>query len=71
MVSCQLSVVGCQLHHLFEGRSLKKTKRLKGVVKSAFENLKPLIDELAPRLNAYLKSIGTVKAQSESAEPEE
>jgi len=37
----------------------------------AYEKIKPLIDELAPRLNAYLKSIGTVKAQSESEEPEE
>jgi 23S rRNA-intervening sequence protein len=40
VVSCQSSVVSCQLHRLLERRSVTKTKRLKGVMKSAFENLK-------------------------------
>ena len=30
--------------------------------------LKPLIDELAPRLNAYLKSIGSTNRRNESSE---
>jgi len=35
------------------------------------KRIKPLIDELAPRLNAYLKSIGTVKMKEETEEPGE
>src|SRR5678815_4734832 len=40
MVSGLMSVVRCQLHQLLEHRSVTKTKRLKGVMKSAFENLR-------------------------------
>jgi len=32
------------------------------------DSLKPLIDELAPRLNAYLKSIGSTNPRNESPE---
>ncbi len=33
------------------------------------ETLKPLLDQLAPRLNAYLRSIGRQPAQGESKDP--
>jgi len=50
---------------------LRRAFRRKLIAEAQVKKIKPLIDELAPRLNAYLKSIGTVKAQSESEEPEE
>ena len=39
-MGCRLSVVSCRLHHLRKRRSVAKTKQSKGVMKSAFENLK-------------------------------
>jgi four helix bundle protein len=42
---------------------LRRAYRRKLLTKSNVEALKPLIDELAPRLDAYLKSIGPVADQ--------
>jgi len=50
---------------------LRRAFRRKLIAEARVKRIKPLIDELAPRLNAYLKSIGTVKAQDESEEPGE
>ena len=43
---------------------LRRAYRRKLLTKSNVEILKPVIDELAPRLNAYLKSIGPVGANA-------
>lgn len=39
---------------------LRRAYRRKLLSEDQIQRLKPIIDELAPRLNAYLKSIGTV-----------
>ena len=38
---------------------LRRAFRRKLIMDAQVQRIKPLIDELAPRLNAYLKSIGT------------
>ena len=45
---------------------LRRAFRRKLTAEAQVKRIKPLIDELAPRLNAYLKSIGTVKDQGQS-----
>jgi len=50
---------------------LRRAFRRKLIAEAQVKSIKPLIDELASRLNAYLKSIGTVKAQGESEQAEE
>ena len=40
---------------------LRRAWKRKLLTQKQIENLKPLTDELAPKLNAYLKSIGTPK----------
>ncbi|HEY2979615.1 MAG TPA: four helix bundle protein [Anaerolineales bacterium] len=50
---------------------LRRAFRRKLIAEAQVKTIKPLIDELAPRLNAYLKSIGTVKAQGESEQRDE
>lgn len=40
---------------------LRRAYRRKLLTKTDVEKLKPLIDELGPKLNAYLKSIGTTR----------
>jgi four helix bundle protein len=50
---------------------LRRAFRRKLIAEAQVKRIKPLIDELAPRLNAYLKSIGTVKAHGESEDLEE
>jgi four helix bundle protein len=39
---------------------LRRAHSRKLLAKEHVDNLKPLVDELAPRLNAYLKSIGNI-----------
>ena len=39
---------------------LRRAYTRKLLAKEQVDSLKPLVDELAPRLNAYLKSIGNV-----------
>src|SRR5256885_3334869 len=48
---------------------LRRAFRRKLIEEPQVKRIKPLIDELAPRLNAYLKSIGTVKMKEETEEP--
>ena len=50
---------------------LRRAFRRKLIEEPQVKRIKPLIDELAPRLNAYLKSIGTVKMKEETEEPGE
>ena len=50
---------------------LRRAFRRKLIEEPQVKRIKPLIDELAPRLNAYLKSIGTVKMKDETEEPGE
>ena len=50
---------------------LRRAFRRKLIEEPQVKRIKPLIDELAPRLNAYLKSIGTVKRKDETEEPGE
>ena len=50
---------------------LRRAFRRKLIGEPQVNRIKPLIDELAPRLNAYLKSIGTVKMKEETEEPRE
>ena len=50
---------------------LRRAFRRKLIEEPQVKRIKPLIDELAPRLNAYLKSIGTLKPKGESKEPGE
>src|SRR5438067_1426250 len=50
---------------------LRRAFRRKLIMDAQVQRIKPLIDELAPRLNAYLKSIGTVKMKEETEEPRE
>ncbi|PYJ98935.1 MAG: four helix bundle protein [Verrucomicrobia bacterium] len=50
---------------------LRRAFRRKLIEEPQVKRIKPLIDELAPRLNAYLKSIGTVKMKEETQEPGE
>ena len=50
---------------------LRRAFRRKLIEEPQVKRIKPLIDELAPRLNAYLKSIGTVKMKEETEEPRE
>jgi len=50
---------------------LRRAFRRKLIEEPQVKRIKPLIDELAPRLNAYLKSIGTVKMKAETEEPGE
>ena len=50
---------------------LRRAFRRKLIEEPQVKRIKPLIDELAPRLNAYLKSIGTVKMKEETEEPHE
>ena len=45
---------------------LRRAFRRKLIKEPQVKRIKPLIDELAPRLNAYLKSIGTVKMKEET-----
>ncbi len=45
---------------------LRRAFRRKLIEEPQVKRIKPLIDELAPRLNAYLKSIGTVKMKEET-----
>src|SRR2546430_5161335 len=45
---------------------LRRAFRRKLIAEAQVKRIKPLIDELAPRLNAYLKSIGTVKMKEET-----
>ncbi|PYK59072.1 MAG: four helix bundle protein [Verrucomicrobia bacterium] len=47
---------------------LRRAFRRKLIEEPQVKRIKPLIDELAPRLNAYLKSIGTLKPKGESKE---
>jgi four helix bundle protein len=47
---------------------LRRAYRRKLLTNEQIDALKPLIEELAPRLNAYLKSIGPVK-RGEPLEP--
>ena len=50
---------------------LRRAFRRKLISEAQVIKIKPLVDELAPRLNAYLKSIGKVKAHDEFEEPME
>ena len=50
---------------------LRRAFRRKLIEEPQVKRIKPLIDELAPCLNAYLKSIGTVKMKEETEEPGE
>ena len=42
---------------------LRRAYRRKLMTEEQTQNLKPLIDELAPKLNAYLKSIGSTDSR--------
>jgi four helix bundle protein len=44
---------------------LRRAYRRKLLTKGQVNKLKPLVDELAPRLNAYLRSIGNIPDDSE------
>ena len=48
---------------------LRRAFRRKLLTKDQTEQLKPLLDELGPRLNAYLNSIGTNRGASPPAVP--
>jgi four helix bundle protein len=50
---------------------LRRAFRRQLIEEPQVKRIKPLIDDLAPRLNAYLKSIGTVKMKEETEEPGE
>lgn len=43
---------------------LRRAFKRKLLTAEQVQSLKPLVDELAPRLNAYLKSIGTARSHS-------
>ncbi len=45
---------------------LRRAFRRKLISDAQVKTIKPLVDELAPRLNAYLRSIGTMKRDDES-----
>ena len=45
--------------------SLRRAFRRKLIGEAQVKKIKPLIDELAPRLNAYLKSIGPINGRDE------
>jgi len=50
---------------------LRRAFRRELIGQTQVKTIKPLIDELAPRLNAYLKSIGTAKKEGEPDTPDE
>lgn len=47
---------------------LRRAYKRKLLAASQVERLKPIIDELAPRLNAYLRSVGTAAATERTAD---
>ena len=50
---------------------LRRAYSRKLLVDADIDRLKPLVDELAPRLNAYLRSIGPVPSRQQPADHEQ